>query len=82
MKTLQQCTEAKLPFSKFLQIGDKVDESITDYFIEALPPITMNSVCIQMGEPYNHNPQGQAQYLTLEKIKGEWTYTGINPKYK
>lgn len=82
MKTLQQCTESKLSFSQFLNIGDKVDESIVDYFIEVLPPVTMNNKCVQMGEPYNHNSEGKPQFLTLEKITGNWTYAGIKPKIR
>lgn len=80
MKTLQQCTKAKQPLSEFLKYGDNVDQSIVDYFIEVLPPITMNSKCVQMGEPYNHNALGQPQYLTLENFNNVWIYTGIKPK--
>jgi hypothetical protein len=80
MKTLQQCTESGLPFSQFLKIGDEVDESIFDYFLCVLPPVTWTKDCLQMGEPYNHNEQGKPQYLTLEKVGDNWTYTGIKPR--
>lgn len=80
MKTAQQCYESKLPYSQFLQVGDEVDESITDYFIEVLPPATWTNTIIQMGEPYNHNSEGFPQYLTLEKSDGVWRYAGIKPK--
>ena len=82
MKTIQQCTKSKLPFSQFLKIGDKVDESITDYFIEVLPPITWNNEMIQMGEPYDHNSEGWPRYLTLVNLGDGWEYGGIKCKPK
>jgi hypothetical protein len=80
MKTIKLWHESKKDLSKYLQIGDTVDECIADYCINVLPPITMSYRFIQMGEAYNHNAQGKPQFLTLEKIGKYWVYIGIRPK--
>jgi hypothetical protein len=81
MKTMQQWNESNLELSKFLKIGDIVDQDIADYFIEVLPPTTMNSSIIQIGEPYDHNGEnGRARYDTLQKKDGQWVYIGFHAK--
>lgn len=75
MKTYKEWVESKVCFSSFVQEGDVVDEAIVDYFIEVLPPVTMNFTMVQMGEPYDM-VGGRNRYLTLEKVKNEWVYTG------
>lgn len=59
----------------FLEVGDLVDEDFVDYFIGVLPPATMNSHCIQIGEPYSHIGR-RATYSTLVKTNEGWAYAG------
>lgn len=62
--------------NSYLQIGDKVDEEMYEYFINVMPPVTFNSKMVQMGEPYSSSREGKPTYLTLEKIDNEWIYKG------
>ena len=75
MKTYKQWTESKKDLNEFLQIGDVVDEDILDYFIGVLPPACQSPRCVQIGEPYTHDAGGPL-FATLEKIDGQWIYTG------
>jgi hypothetical protein len=61
--------------NEYLQVGDIVDEEMADHFINVLPPATMNSQCIQMGEPYSH-VNGKATFSTLKGSKDGWVYVG------
>ncbi|VBB08487.1 Hypothetical protein LUCI_3759, partial [Lucifera butyrica] len=64
----------------FLEVGDLVDEEFVDYFINVLPPACMNGQCVQMGEPYSHNPdkdgKWRATYSTLKNSPEGWRYAG------
>lgn len=64
------------PFTEYLQVGDIVDDEIAQYFIEVLPPVTMQFDLIQMGEPYSH-VECKATYLTLGRTSLGWQYKGI-----
>lgn len=86
MKTKTQWDESHQDFTTFVQVGEQVDEEIVDYFIECLPPATMNSKCVQCGEPTRHIGNKPA-YITFEKppsafilSNSEWIYTGIKVK--
>ena len=82
MKTMKQWKESKLSLEKFLQIGDKVDEELRLYFIEVLPPASWTNDCIQIGEPYDCNANGQDTYLTLHFKSNGWVYVGDKCKNK
>lgn len=64
----------------FLQVGDLVDQEFVDYFINVLPPATMNGQCVQIGEPYSHRPdengKWRATYPTLKRTSEGWRYAG------
>lgn len=75
MKTYQDWCKSGKDLSKFLQIGDVVDEEMYYYFIEVLPPACMSNRCVQIGEPYSHDAGGPV-FDTLEKKNGNWIYTG------
>lgn len=77
VKTMEMWNNSGKGLSEFLNIGDTVGECILDYCIGVLPPATMNGKMVQMGEPYTHDNKGRGMYLTLERIGGEWKYTGI-----
>lgn len=61
--------------AEFLNVGDTVCQDIVNHFINVLPPATMRSHLIQMGEPYFHIGN-KALYSTIVKIDGEWIYAG------
>ena len=61
--------------NEYLQVGDRVDEEMVKYFINTLPPATLNGECIQMGEPYG-NVNGKATFATLRNIGNGWEYAG------
>lgn len=76
MKTMEKWKASGLSLTRFLQVGDKVDETIRNYFIEVLPPASCTNDCIQMGEPYDSDDQGRSTYLTLHLKTNGWTYVG------
>lgn len=80
MKTMEQWNGSKMNLTDFLKVGDIVSEDIQDYFIETLPPETYTSNIIQLGEVYTHDNNGTPFFITLEKVQGVWTYTGIKKK--
>lgn len=63
LKTMTGWSASGLSLSKYLQVGDRVDEEIQDYFLEVMPPIQGGGF-LQIGEPYSHNENG-ATYSTL-----------------
>lgn len=77
VKTYKKWSASRLSLTIYLEVGDKVDQSIVDYFIEVLPPIT-TATTIQISEPYDIK-DGQYTYMTIEFKHGEWYYAGIKP---
>lgn len=75
MKTYKDWNGSGKDLHEFLQIGDAVDDEIYDYFLGVLPPACNSSRCLQIGEPYTHDAGGPL-FETLEKIDGQWVYTG------
>lgn len=80
MKSMETWHADRRNLSDYLQVGDEVDESIVEYMYNVLPPVTMNGLMVQMGEPHDHNEQGKALFITVEKKNGSWIYTGIKTK--
>ena len=62
MKTMKQWNNSRLPWGKFAQPGDEVDDEIYDYFLEVLFPRKMTGSGFLVGEPASHNNQGEAMY--------------------
>lgn len=61
--------------SRYLQPGDWVDEAIYQHFLNVLPPIQRPGL-IALGEPYSHNDEGKATFLTLRRHRQRWVYVG------
>lgn len=59
----------------YLQPGDWVDEGIYQHFLNVLPPIQRPGL-IALGEPYSHNDEGKATFLTLRRHRQRWVYVG------
>ncbi len=61
---------------KALNIGDYVEEEVADDILDALPPASMSSECLQLGEPEDHI-NGKATYLTLSRVDSStWQFRG------
>lgn len=62
--------------------GDLVDESVFEYFLNILPPRSLQRGYLQVGEPHSHelNPKTgrmQATYMTFTKTEeGLYRYCG------
>lgn len=69
-------------WDKYCKPGDLVDEEVYDYFLEILPPRSMERGYLQVGEPHSHQMNAdtgkvQATYATFQKVrKGVWMYLG------
>lgn len=81
MKTFVQWQDSKLDFSRFADVGDEIDEELFMYFLGVLPPATWTDRCMQVGEPYSHNEDGET-YTTFERESNVWIYTGIKNRIK
>lgn len=79
MKTKEGWDNSSLSLNEFLAVGDKVDEVMADYFLGVLPPACMSSRCIQIGEPWTHDSNGNPMFETLTKADKDspWVYAGI-----
>jgi hypothetical protein len=81
LKTMKGWVKSNKDLSKYLAIGDTIDEELQMYFIETLPPEYMQDGIIQMGEPFTHI-QGKPTYATIQRRKGaagtddKWVYCG------
>jgi hypothetical protein len=82
IKTKKGWQESKQDLSQYLQPGDIVDEDMFDYFLEVMPPTCQSDRCLQIGEPFTHDDKGRPMFSTLEKINGQWTYTGIKVTFE
>jgi hypothetical protein len=75
MKTYAQWNGSGLDLSKFLQVGDEVDEMMVEYFRDVLPPATHRSTLIQIGEPYS-SVDDRETFSTIRQENGRWYYAG------
>lgn len=80
LKTLKDWKEEK--WDDFCKPGDLVDEDIYWHFLNILPPRSMRSGYLQVGEPNDSrlNPKTgryASTYMTFVKVKeGAWRYCG------
>lgn len=68
-------------FTEIARPGEEVDDLIIGYFINVLPPRSLQSGYMQVGEPYSHREDKtgnwKATYLTFKKnIYAQWIYCG------
>lgn len=71
-------------WDKYCKPGDLVDEGVYDYFLEVLPPRSMEKGYLQVGEPHSHQMniitgKWQATYATFRRVDAEkriWMYCG------
>lgn len=80
MKTFKNWMEGTQNFTDYVQPGDEVDEAMVDYFRDLLPPRSMQSGYLQVGEPYSHivdtDGKWKATYSTFAMEDGHWIYKG------
>uniref|UniRef100_A0A6M3Y074 Uncharacterized protein n=1 Tax=viral metagenome TaxID=1070528 RepID=A0A6M3Y074_9ZZZZ len=79
MKTEKEWHESKQWLSKYLEVGDEVDEDLADYFLGVLPPAYWENGVVQIGEPFDHDKNGKPRYQTIQQIDNHWYYKGICP---
>lgn len=60
---------------EYLAVGDEVDEEMIDYFRDILPPATISTFILQVGEASDHI-DGRATFMTFKKENGKWIYKG------
>ncbi len=69
-------------WDKYCKPGDLVGEDVYDYFLDVLPPRSMERGYLQVGEPHSHQAniitrKWQATYATFRRVeKGIWMYCG------
>lgn len=82
IKTLEEWKESGKDWDRFCEPGDLVGEDVYWYFLEALPPRSMGSGYLQMGEPHDSrlNPKiGKyaSTYMTFIRVEDSaWKYCG------
>ena len=80
MKTYQDWNTAST-LTSYLNPEDEIDQEMVNYFCEKLPPQTMTSTVIQIGEPYNHymdkSRKWHPVFPTIKRIKDQWIYKGL-----
>lgn len=67
-------------FYKAAQPGDTVDEQIVNDFRDCVPPASMSSGYLQVGEAYDHmvdeNGRWRPTFMTFAFKDGVWVYCG------
>ena len=63
-------------FNEDFKPGEYVAQEIVDYFRDVLPPKRMGIGYLQVGEPYNHVPDGEGNYRATYNT---FTFTGEAP---
>lgn len=80
MKTYQDWNTAST-LTSYLNPEDEIDQEMVNYFCKKLPPQTMTSTVIQIGEPYNHymdkSRKWHPVFPTIKRIKDQWIYKGL-----
>lgn len=60
--------------------GQEVDAEVVRQMRDCVPPLTWGGGCLQVGEPFSHDPEtGAALYTTFEMIGGKWIFRGYKP---
>lgn len=76
-KTLEELDTFEGGLRRFLAAGDAVDDAMYWYFLEMLPPRTMDSDLFQVGEADDHGgPDDAPRYATFQRHRRCWYYTG------
>ena len=70
----------KYSWYDYVRVGDIVDETIVDHFMNVMPPRAMSSNYLQVGEAFSHrydiDRRLKATYMTFAKGDGVWRYYG------
>ena len=61
-------------WDKYCKPGDLVGEDVYDYFLDVLPPRSMERGYLQVGEPHSHQAniitrKWQATYATFRRVE-------------
>ena len=93
IKTLEGWRESKInSITDYLNQGDQIDEELYNYFLDIMPPISLNSgngivfAGFQVSEPYGDrrdiNDKWRTTYSTFGCNGGHYYYLGLNFKGK
>lgn len=81
-KTLREWEKHGGSWGDYCKPGELVEETVYWYFLDIMPPKSMRSGYLQVGEPYDGrlNPKTgkyASTYMTFTKVKdGLWRYCG------
>ena len=87
LKTLDGWRKADVNFDKYIEIGDKIDEKLYNYFLDMLPPISLKGgqgvysgfqVSEAVTDAFDNNDKPRALYDTFVIIDGDYYYLGLN----
>ncbi len=78
IKTFDKWQGSSKSMPDYLSIGDIVDQTFADYFLNVLPPIIMERTLIMMGGAFGSCPEtGHNTYLAVKMNSGgQWIYIG------
>lgn len=62
VKTMESWYGSGLNFDEYCFPGDMVGEDVVDYFVNAIPPVTLRYNCVQAGEEYSCEPDDSGKY--------------------
>lgn len=86
-KTLSGWNASRLPLTKgrydaagYLEVGDRVDDTLADWWLDVLPPACWTRNIRQIGEPASSDEQGRNLYATIELVAGAWFFRGDCPR--
>lgn len=67
--------------TSYLNPGDEIDQEMVNYFCGTLPPQTMTSTVIQIGEPHDHFRDRHRHlrpiFATIQRTGNQWFYKGL-----
>ena len=81
IKTYEQWRELRINFTKYVDVGDLVDEEMADFFVSTVFPTTYNEDLIQCGEEYDVGYDEETgeegyTYFTFKREGEHWRYCG------
>lgn len=58
----------------------EISEEVHDHFLNCMPPICHSNRVFQMSEPYDHDRENKALYMTFQQRGDQYFYLGIKTK--
>ena len=80
MKTLRSWVKSNVDLDEFLNPCDVIDETLSNYIGEIVPPAYCSSDFVQGGDAVK-SEDGVLFYMTVFRGKGKYIYLGILPEF-